>query len=436
MKKKISILLLLSASYLCAVFSQNITDGFVKRKGAAFSVNGKPYYYIGTNYWQGGLLCADAFGEAGRQRVKRELSFLVKQGVTNLRVVAGAEGTGQIGGYYRVGPALQTQKGVFSEAALKGLDYLLNEMHKLNMKAVLYLSNNWDWSGGFPQYLNWNGLLADSVLLSKQSWDDLRNTSSQFYGCSPCVADYLSQVKKIISRENSISHISYSDEPAIMAWELANEPRPMRPSANDAYVAWIKKTTSLIRSLDHHHLITIGTEGQASTDDDIQLYKKIHGDKNVDYLTIHVWPKNWSYFKDTSIAAGMSKIVSRSVDYINKHVVIATSLNKPLVIEEFGLPRDLQSFEPASPALLRQQYYNVMFSLAKKNILSKGCIAGINFWAFGGEGRPIKGQPFWKEGDTYLGDPPMEEQGLNAVFDVDAPIWKIVRSYTGKAPFK
>ncbi|MGH7783187.1 MAG: hypothetical protein ACREO5_05025, partial [Candidatus Binatia bacterium] len=55
-------------------------------------------------------------------------------------------------------------------------------------------------------------------------------------------------------------------------------------------------------------------------------------------------------------------------------------------------------------------------------------ISGANFWAFGGTTRPKKGQTFWKAGDEYIGDPPMEEQGLNSVFDGDQSTWRVIRS--------
>lgn len=409
---------------------------FVKKSGINFLLNGKPYYYIGANYWQGPLLSIRSFGKGGRHRVQRELKFLADHNVTNLRIVVGAEGSGAIDGSYRVGPSLQPEKGKFSADALDGLDYLLTEMGRRNMKAVLYLSNNWGWSGGFLQYLNWNGLLPDSVLRRKMSWDETRNYTSRFYSCDPCKADYFRQVKEIVGRTNRYTHVPYAADPVIMAWEMGNEPRPMLPSANAAYMQWIRETASLIKSLDHRHLVTIGTEGQASTDDDIQVYRDIHDDKNIDYLTIHVWPKNWGYYSDTAIAAGMPAIISRSRAYIDKHEAIARSLNKPLVIEEFGLPRDLQQFNPSSPFGLRQQYYQFTFNVLRKNVLSRGAIAGCNFWAFGGEGRPVKGQPFWKPGDGFLGDPPMEEQGLNAVFDSDTAIWNVVNSFTDQAIFR
>jgi mannan endo-1,4-beta-mannosidase len=44
-----------------------------------------------------------------------------------------------------------------------------------------------------------------------------------------------------MNRTNKFSRKRYIDDPAIMAWELANEPRPMRPSANEDYKKWIGK---------------------------------------------------------------------------------------------------------------------------------------------------------------------------------------------------
>ncbi|HEX9509752.1 MAG TPA: glycosyl hydrolase family 28 protein [Puia sp.] len=404
--------------------------GFVQRDGITFRLDGQPYYYIGANYWQGALLATRAYGKAGRARVQRELSFLAANGVTNLRIVAGAEGVGAIDGSFRVGPSLQPRQGVFSEDALQGLDFLLSEMGKRKMKAVIYLSNNWDWSGGFLQYLNWNGLLPDSVFLRKMNWEELRDRTSQFYDCAACKEDYFRQVKKLVGRTNSLTKMRYAADPSIMAWELANEPRPMHPAVNDSYQRWVSATAALIKSMDGHHLVTTGTEGMASTGDDLDLYKRIHADRNIDYLTIHVWPKNWGFFSDTAIAKSMPAILLNTRAYIAKHEVVAQSLDKPMVIEEFGLPRDLQSFDPAAPATLREKYYHLLFSMVQQSVADKQGIAGCNFWAFGGEGRPVKGQAFWKQGDTFLGDPPMEEQGLNSVFDSDKAIWEIVRSFT------
>ena len=95
--------------------------------------------------------------------------------------MAGAEGSGIIQGVERVGPPLQTEKGKFDAQVLNGLDILLEEMKKREMKAILFFSNNWEWSGGFLQYLLWNKQIADSSFRNKLAWDDLRDQVSKFY---------------------------------------------------------------------------------------------------------------------------------------------------------------------------------------------------------------------------------------------------------------
>lgn len=417
------ILFLLIATGVCG------QSQFVKRSGTQFSLAGKPYYYIGTNYWYGGYLGLEKDKEKGIERLRKELDFLKANGVTNLRVLTGVEGAGQINGVQRAQPALQTARGIFDEKQLDGLDILLSEMGKRNMKAVLFLSNNWEWSGGFLQYLNWNGLIADSVLQRKLTWDEMRDYTSKFYTCTPCMQDYLKQVNLLITRTNKRTGKKYKDDAAIMTWELANEPRAMRPTANEPYKKWIANAAAYIKSLDKNHLVTIGHEGAMATDDDMKLYEEIHAGKNIDYLTIHIWPKNWSWFKVETLEEDYPVVEKKTLDYISKHVTVARKLKKPLVIEEFGLPRDHHSFDVNGTTTLRDRLYHAVLTRWQQHKQKGDVINGINFWAFGGTARPQPGQVFWKTGDDYMGDPPMEEQGLNTVFDSDSSTWKLLRAY-------
>jgi mannan endo-1,4-beta-mannosidase len=413
-----------------AVYAQG---SFVTVKGHQFILGGTPYYYIGANYWYGSVLGLEKDKNKGVERLRKELDFLRSKGITNLRVLAATEGEGFVNGVQRVQPPLQTEKGKFNASVLNGLDVLLSEMSRRNMKAILFLSNNWEWSGGFLQYLRWNGLIDDSVFRRKLSWDEMRDYVSKFYSCEECKKDYLKQVDLVLNHTNKISGKKYSDEPAIMAWELANEPRPMRPAAIDAYEKWINDVAAFIKSKDKNHLVTLGTEGLMGTEN-LQVYEQIHSGNNVDYLSIHIWPKNWGWFQPSTMEKDFPQVVSKTNEYIDEHVAVAQKLHKPLVIEEFGLPRDQHSFDISAATTLRDRYYDRMFSLWQKNSESNGPIAGVNFWAFNGTTRPIKGQTYWKEGDEYMGDPPMEEQGLNGVFDSDKTTWDVIWSYTSRIP--
>lgn len=418
--KKIAIAILLSAFCALSVFAHN---GFVEVKNHQFVIDGKPYYFVGTNYWYGTLLGLEKDKKRGIERLRKELDFLKKNGVTNLRIMAGAEGEGLINGVMRVGPPLQPVQGKFNIEMLDGLDIILAEMGKRNLKAIIFFSNNWEWSGGFQQYLIWNKQVPEDQKTRKLTWDEQRDIVAKFYGCEPCKRAYNEQVNLILNRTNKVTKKKYVDDTAIMAWELANEPRPMRQFAVEDYKKWIADVSASIKAKDKNHLVTLGHEGSIGTES-LPLFEEIHRDKNVDYLTIHVWAKNWGWFKEDKVAEGFPNVVEKATAYVNEHIAVAKKLNKPLVIEEFGLPRNAQSFDISASTSLRDEYYGKIFSFLG------GHVAGANFWAFGGTSRPVKGQVFWKKGDDYMGDPPMEEQGLNTVFDSDATTWAVINKYS------
>lgn len=419
-------LLLIAALSIAAVFPVLAASDFVSTDGHKLVLNGRPYYFVGTNYWYGSVIGLEADQKRGIQRLRKELDFLKTNGVTNLRLLGGAEGAGMINGVIRVGPPLQPEQGVFRPEVLKGLDIVLAEMGKRGMKGVIFISNNWEWSGGFQQYLIWNGLVPKDQETRKLTWDEQRDIVSKFYGCAKCKESYNRHLGHLVDRTNTVTGKRYSDDPAIMAWELANEPRPMRPFANEDYKKWVADVAALIKSKDKNHLVVIGHEGFMGTEN-LQLFEEIHADKNIDYLTIHIWAKNWGWFTGEKIAEGFPNVLEKATAYIDQHTAIARKLNKPLVIEEFGLPRDHHSFDPASATSFRDTYYKKVLSYIGNQPGGDAAVAGANFWAFGGTARPIKGQVFWKAGDEYMGDPPMEEQGLNTVFDSDASTWKLLK---------
>lgn len=409
----------------CPVFAQNT---FVSVKGQQFYRAGKPYTYVGANYWYGGLLSV-VKGAAGKKRLQQELDFLKQNGISNLRVLVGAEGKpGNY--YYSVAETAQPEQGQYNDELLTGLDYFLQQLSKRNMTAILFLTNNWQWSGGLDQYLQWNGYGQRPLPNTDgYNWDKNKAYTSQFYTCDPCKIALNQYITHIINRTNTLTGVKYTKDATIMAWELANEPRPMMATSNDAYLKWIASTGNLIKSLDKNHLVTTGSEGDIASEMDASVFKTAHSNQSIDYLTIHIWPKNWSWYKDTAMSTGFNDVLKNTKDYIERHAAIATQLNKPLVIEEFGLPRDGHSFSTQAATFWRDKYYDYILSFLKTN----GPVKGINFWAVGGLGKGNTEQKYWwKPGDDYIGDPPQEEQGLYSVFNTDTSTWQVIRKYTEK----
>ncbi len=412
------LLTIISALMFLTVFSQN---RFVQVKDGHFCRDGKPYYYVGTNFWYGSILASEGRG-GNRNRLKKELDYMKRMGIDNLRVLVGSDGL--CGIKTKVEPTLQIRPGVYNDTILAGLDYLLCEMGKRKMVAVLYLNNSWEWSGGYGFYLEHAGA-GHAPRPNEDGYPAYMKFVEQYASNSKAHQLFYDYVRFIISRTNRFSGKKYTDDPAIMSWQIGNEPRAFSREALPAFESWLSEASALIRSLDSNHLISIGSEGAWGCEGDYGAYEKICADRNIDYCNVHLWPYNWGWAHEKTLEQDLDQSCKNTREYIDKHLDICSRLNKPLVMEEFGYPRDGFSFSKSATTKGRDGYYRFVFSLVADNALSGGHFAGCNFWGWGGFARTRHEQ--WQVGDDYTGDPAQEQQGLNSVFASDRSTLGVVK---------
>ena len=383
-----------------------------------FVRDGKPYYFVGANFWYGAILGSE--GEGGnRERLHKELDFLKSIGINNLRVLVGADGENGI--KTRVEPSLQVAPGVYNDTILAGLDYFMNELRERDMTAVLYLNNSWEWSGGYSVYLQWSGH-GDAVVPAVDGWPAYMEYVKQFPQSDSAKALFANHVNYIVSRTNRYNQIKYVDDPTIMSWQIGNEPRAFSDENKEPFARWMADVAAQIKSLDPNHMVSSGSEGSWGCEIDMNLFEKIHADPNINYLNIHIWPYNWSWVKADSLKELLPRAKENTKKYIDDHMVIARKYSKPIVLEEFGFPRDGFSFSKEAPTTARDEYYRYVFDLIRQDRESGGLFAGCNFWAWGGFAGQNPDHVFWEKGDDYTGDPAQEQQGLNSVFATDSTI--------------
>lgn len=402
---------------------------FWSASGGNFYFNGiKADRYIGTNFWYGPLLAADT-DTGNPERLALELDSLKSMGVTNLRVLVG--GDGNEGVRYKIEPLLQTAPGVYDERLFEGLDRFMVEIGKRGMSAVLYLTNSWEWSGGFGQYLEWAG---DGIATNAKDagWKEYCAITCKFNTSEKALEMFRNHVIKVVSRVNSITGKPYSEDPAIFSWQLCNEPRcfDRSPEIKDAYVKWTTETASLIKSLDPNHMVSTGSEGLMGSELDMDLYRRVHSCPDIDYLTIHIWPANWSWASRDSLGEDLPDVFAKTDEYIDMHIKVAEEFGKPLVIEEFGYPRDGYQFSKDTPVTAKDAYYSHIFERVRIADEKDEPLAGVNFWAWGGVAKQNPDSLFWVRGDDYCGDPAQEEQGLYSVYASDTTTTAIIKKYT------
>ncbi len=398
----------------CASPTELEISTFVTVNDGQLIRDNEPYNYIGANFWYGAILGSQGAG-GNRTRLCAELDSMKALGIDNLRVLVGSDGA--TGVTSKVEPTLQTAPGVYNDSVLDGLDYLLFEMKKRDMLAVLYLNNSWEWSGGYGQYLEWAGM-GKAPVPKETSWPVFMDYVSQFVNNDEAKRIFADYVDFIITRTNRYTGGKYTEDPTIMSWQIGNEPRAFSDKNKEAFALWIAQVAKQIKSLDSNHLVSTGSEGKHGCEQDIALYERIHSDKNIDYMNIHIWPYNWSWASPDSLTEHLQNAKDNTVKYVDEHLTLAKKYGKPVVLEEFGYPRDgfgFDKYESATTA--RDNYFTYVFELVSDTTGIYRNLAGCNFWAWGGMAEPEN--VFWVKGDDYTGDPAQEEQGLNSVFMSD-----------------
>ena len=384
-----------------------------------FVSDGQPYRYVGTNFWYGAILGSEGRG-GNRERLHKELDLMQEIGIDNVRVLVG--GDGEENQPSHIMPVLQTAPGVYNDTILDGLDYLMAELEKRDMKAVLFLNNAWEWSGGYGTYLDWAGE-SKTPNPAIDGYDKYMSHVAKFVKNDKAKKMAADHVKYIVGRTNRYTGKPYTESPAIMSWQIANEPRAFAgdEATKAAFADWISSQAALIKSLDGNHMVSTGSEGSHGCEADIELWEKIHSDPNIDYAIIHMWPYNWGWVNEKDLTENVGTACKNAYNYIAGHSNKARKMGKPLVIEEFGYPRDGFVFTPGSSTKGRDRFYEYIFSLVANDDNINGC----NFWGWGGYADPQ--HESWQAWDDYTGDPAQEAQGLNSVFAKDKSTVEVIK---------
>lgn len=362
-------------------------------------LDSEPRYFIGTNVWYASQL---ALSDPGRLRA--ELDTLHELGLDNLRILA-------------------------TDENFAGMDIVLRELEQRGMSAVLFLNNAWEWSpDGYRSWLEKAGA-GPQPHPAIDGYGAYMTAMYAFASDPRAVSLFQEHVRRVVER--------YKDSPAVFSWQVCNEPRPFTedPARIDDFVAYVQGTARLIKSIDPDHLVSTGNEGAMGSNDDIELFTRLNDCPDIDYITLHIWPYNWSWAKEEALAgsdpdAALQAALERTARYIDEHLERAYDLRKPVVIEEFGFPRDGFAWRNDSTTRLRDRYYAYIFSRVLASARTAGRLAGCNFWSWSGLAGQHPDHQFWQEGDELAGDPPQEAQGLNGVYLTDASTLAVIRSYT------
>lgn len=330
--------------------------GFVSVEGTKLMLNGGEFYFSGANSY------AMVYSP---EQAEEQMRIAKSLGLNAIRMWGFWDGEKPTldengepipdapGGTDEWGrPVLQSAPRVYNELGFRKLDQAIYLAHVYGMKLIIPLLNEWDEFGGLKQYLKWADLYVPEELDGFYANEEaIKAERYQFFESQVAQDIYFDYVEQVLNRTNTITGVQYKDDPAIMIWEVMNEPRfgPWEgdPSA-EKVAAFLKKSAQFIKSIDSKHLVGTGEEGFLSEDDiegtglsgyawtaaagegsSFRLNSEI---EEIDVLTFHGWPFNWAMAAD----AYNGRINEFMPEWIEQHARIAEEVGKPLYLGEFG----------------------------------------------------------------------------------------------------
>ncbi len=301
------------------------------------------------------------------------------------------------------------------ENGLQKLDYVIHAARERGLKLIVVLTNNWQDFGGMDQYLVW---------FNKQY-------HHEFYTDETIRQAFKTWISTLVNRTNSVDGVRYKEDPAILAWELANEPKCRNHEEFDAVTGWDTKTmipwveemSRFIKEQDPNHLVAVGDEGWLDNGGSHWSRQGFDGVDHealcavdaVDFCTFHLYPDDWG----TGYKFGY--------DWIREHIDIARKLNKPTVLEEYGakVRRD-QKTQNVIWGWERRKTAFTNWTTLTKNLGGDGMI----FWMLAGSDDEHGMYPDYDAYEIYQGEPSGALiQQFAADFKVNAPACTLAPSY-------
>jgi mannan endo-1,4-beta-mannosidase len=362
----------------------------------------------GFNYWAAVALAADTSGN-GWSALTADLDALAACGINLIRVMGATEGPDTEP--WRIVPSFQREPGQYDQRWVTGLKRLVEELEKRAMYAIVVLNNFWQWSGGMSQYVSWSG---HGPIPYPSPYEGGSSALFERYAAQFFIDDHAKGIFRDFLR---FFIPTFRDSPVVI-WELANEPRGIH--LPEALTTWIHETARLVKSMAPAQLVTTGSEGETTDPEKAGLdVVRNHESPDIDLVTCHIWAQNWGWVRPGSLAADLPSSLQRAERYLRHHAELAKLIGKPLLLEEFGFPRDEAAYGPESPTTLRDLYFTRLYALVN-DLLGSTTISGIAPWSWAGASIPARPGQLWRPGDPLTGDPPHEMQGWYGIYQNDS----------------
>src|ERR1700681_29183 len=220
----------------------------VEIRNRSFNANGLPFKIVGANNYY--LAFATEPMRRAVLAAAKNIGFNVLRAPAYLDCKAAVPGAvpedAWRGVYFQYWNSATNRPEINSgENGLERLDHLIAGADQAEIRLTLPLVNYWPDFGGMDRYVAW--------FQGNSRHDFYRNTNIR--------EAYQAYVGQILTRKNSVTGRLYKHEPAILAWELANEPRCETRDGGAVLLEWVQTMSRWVKQNDPNHLLGVGDAG-------------------------------------------------------------------------------------------------------------------------------------------------------------------------------
>lgn len=354
-----------------------VVPDFVETSGTQFVKDNKPFYFNGSNQYylmyKPEAMANDFFARAKALDMKVVRTWMFCNGSNTHDGVCINKKSGS--SFILVKPEAErtAEEKALITRSFELFDNYVAQAEANDMRLILSLSDYWDYFGKIEDYGS--------------------------YASASGRALFKTFITNLLNHVNPLTGKAYKDDPTIMMWELANEPRYTTSNFPD-FKVWVADIAAHIKSIAPNQLVSIGSESSfgVAFEDSYASLAELNRDPNIDAISGHLYPTAWS-MTDEQVLGNIQKLAD-----------LAREVGKPAYIGELGWPVDkkrttgsqvenIPSGQTAIDAFLAvslAQRATYMESWYAKAYANKDAIGGFLIWQLSGKewgngGVPLQG---------------------------------------------
>lgn len=349
----------------------------------------------GMQMWYAPLLGSNDKKVHHIKRLRAELDSLKAVGVNTISILAGVDfvpsptDSAHLTNGMLVGCCKE-------ERILKGLDCVLGELSKRQMKAI--------------------------VTIVRQ-WDDASQTDQAIEDFAQCLA----------LRVNPATKQRLLSDPTIRFWQVSDAPYVKDQAALQPYMDWAAKQTKMMKRIGFTQPISIAYKPlspQAEANE--QPIEDILSRECFDAVALSFDPMSMGWLTVGELNNGLGRIYVRFTDILQMVMRMAQAYDKPFFLTDCAYPRTAMFTRPGTNTESRDNFFsflqNTYSDLTEGNLRTP--FLGMIFKGWGGNARPST--DLWTNPYDFTAEYPDETKGRYSIFTNDSTTIELLRNTWAK----